>query len=79
LKKAIKHHENRMDDLQAKLAKLDEALADPAFYETAPDKAQQYARKRGELAKELEQAEEDWLEASQAYEDAAAEPATSSA
>jgi ATP-binding cassette, subfamily F, member 3 len=78
LKKTIKHHENRMDDLQAKLAKLDEALADAAFYETAPDKAQQYARKRGELAKELEQAEEDWLEASQAYEDAAAEPATSS-
>ena len=79
LKKAIKHHERRMDELQSRLAKLDEALADPAFYETAPDKAQQYARKRGELAKDLEQAEEEWLEASQAYEDAAAEPATSSA
>jgi len=79
LKKAIKQHESRMETLQSKLARLDDALADPTLYDAAPDKARQYARKRGELAKELEQAEEDWLAASEAYEAAAAEMATSSA
>ncbi len=72
LKKAIKQHEAHMDALQSKLAKLDEALADPGLYDRAPDKAQHYARKRGELAKELEQAEDDWLAANEAYEAAAA-------
>ncbi len=71
LKKAIKQHEKRMEALQAKLTKLDAALGDPALYDTAPDKARDYARRRGELAKQLEQAEEDWLAASQTYEDAA--------
>lgn len=69
-----------MEALQTKLAKLDDKLADPALYDTAPDKARDYARRRGELAKELEHAEEDWLAASEAYERAAAEgPVTSSA
>jgi len=80
LKKAIRKHEERMEALQAKLAKLDEKLADPALYDDAPDKAREYARLRGELAKELEQAEEDWLAASEEYEAAAtAEGATPSA
>jgi len=57
-----------MQTLQAKLAKLDRKLADPALYDEAPGKARNYARLRGELAKELEQAEEDWLAASEAYE-----------
>jgi len=78
LKKAIKQHEERMEALQAKLAKLDGALADPALYDQEPGKAQQYARKRGELAKELEQAEEDWLAAAEAYEAASVEAAATS-
>ncbi|RIA56615.1 ABC-F family ATP-binding cassette domain-containing protein [Dichotomicrobium thermohalophilum] len=80
LKKAIKQHEERMETLQAKLAKLDEKLADPALYDETPDKARDFARLRGELAKELEQAEEDWLAASEEYETAATmDAATSSA
>jgi ATP-binding cassette subfamily F protein 3 len=80
LKKAIRQHEQRMETLRAKLAKVDDALADPALYDRAPDKARDYARQRGELAKELERAEEDWLTASEAYEAAAAEdPAISTA
>ena len=72
LKKAIQQREQHMETLQSKLAKLDAKLAEPALYDEAPEKAQQYARLRGELAKELEQAEEDWLAASEAYERAAA-------
>lgn len=79
LRKAIKQHESRMETLQARLAKLDAALGDPALYDTAPDKAREYARRRGALARELDQAEEDWLAASEAYENAAAQPATPSA
>ncbi len=78
LKKAIKQHEERMEMLQAKLAKLDEKLADPALYDDTPDKARNFARLRGELAKELEQAEEDWLAASEEYEAAAAADALTS-
>ncbi|MFP3921994.1 MAG: ABC-F family ATP-binding cassette domain-containing protein [Dichotomicrobium sp.] len=72
LKKAITRHEQRMEALRTRLAKLDDELADPALYDRAPDKARDYARQRGELAKELEQAEEDWLAASETYENAAA-------
>ena len=78
LKKAIKHHEKQIATLRAKLAKLDDKMADPAFYDEAPAKARDYARLRGELAKELEQAEEDWLAASETYEAAAAEDAATS-
>ncbi len=80
LKKAIQRHERQMETLQAKLAKLDEKLADPALYDGAPERARDYARLRGELAKELEQVEEDWLAASEAYETASTvDTATSSA
>jgi len=71
LKKAIKQHESRIEALKTELAKLDEALGDPALYDDAPEKARDYARRRGEFAKQLEQAEEDWLAAEEAYERAA--------
>jgi ATP-binding cassette subfamily F protein 3 len=60
--------ERKVDAISAEIAALDEQLGDMALYENDPDKANLLSRQRGELAKSLEQAEADWLEASEAYE-----------
>jgi len=39
-----------------------------SLYESNPEKATRLSRERGELAKDMEKAETEWLEASQAYE-----------
>ena len=68
LKKAMTKKERKVDAISAEIAALDEQLGDMALYENDPDKANLLSRQRGELAKSLEQAEADWLEASEAYE-----------
>jgi len=68
LKKAMTNKEQKVDAISAEIATLDEQLGDMALYESDPDKAALLSRQRGELAKSLEQAEADWLEASEAYE-----------
>ena len=54
----------------ALVARVDEALADRDAFVAAPQKAAQLARQRGELAKALEVAEDEWLMLS-AQQDAA--------
>ncbi len=71
LKKRIVQAEAHIAALSDKIAALDEKLADPQLYQRAPEEAKDIARKRGELAKALEEAEEAWLAASQSYEAAA--------
>ena len=44
-----------------------------SLYEKEPDKAQQLVLERGKAAKELEDAETDWIEATEALEQAEAE------
>jgi ATP-binding cassette subfamily F protein 3 len=64
-------HERRIEDLQKRIAGIDRLLADPSLYEKQPERAQSLARERGELAKALSAAEEEWFQASAAYEEAA--------
>ena len=52
-------------------AALDALLADPALYTKDPGRAQNTAQQRGQLSKQLGEAEEAWLLATEAYEDAA--------
>jgi ATP-binding cassette subfamily F protein 3 len=47
-------------------------LADPALYATDPGRAQNAAQQRGQFVKQLSEAEDSWLAATEAYEDASA-------
>jgi len=70
LKKAMQAAEQILERLSAELARLDETLADPAFYQDAA-RAQKLSIERGQLSKRLGEAEEAWLTATEAYEQAA--------
>ncbi len=72
LRKAMQAAEKRVETLTAEIAKLDAALADPELYANDPGKAQKLSMERGQKAKTLADAEEAWLLASDAYEQAAA-------
>ena len=52
------------------IMQLDAALAAPELYARDPEKAASLAKKRSDAARALAQAEENWLAASAAYEDA---------
>ena len=79
LKKRVQAAESLMEKLSASIAKLDAALADQTIYARDPAKAQKLAMERGQLAKELATAEENWLMATEQYETAQAEAAEASA
>ena len=72
LKKAMVAAEKLVDKLTKEIAALDALLADPALYTKDPGRAQSTAQERGQLSKQLGEAEEAWLLATEAYEDAAA-------
>jgi ATP-binding cassette, subfamily F, member 3 len=72
LKKVMQGAEKAVDKLTAELAKRDAALADPALYTSDPTKSKQLSIERGQLSKQLREAEDLWLDASEAYEAAAA-------
>ena len=69
LKKAMQTAEKAVEKLVAELAKLDEVLAAPDLYADAA-KASRVSQERGLVAKRLAEAEEAWLAATGAYEDA---------
>jgi ATP-binding cassette subfamily F protein 3 len=69
LKKAVQEAEKRVAVLTAELAKCDAALGDPALYGDA-QRAQKITLDRGVIAKRLGEAEEAWLNAAAAFEDA---------
>ena len=60
--------EQKVAAISAEIAAIDEQLGDMSLYESDPEKANLLSRQRGELAKALEKAEADWLQASEAYE-----------
>lgn len=72
LKKAVTAVEKRLEAINRDIAKLDAILADAAIYQDNPAKAQDAAVKRGQLSKMLADAEEEWLAASDALEQASA-------
>ena len=68
LRKNIQKFEKQMKQLAGQIKTLDSKLADNGLYERDPDKANELAIDRGKLARDLEKAEESWLEAEQIYE-----------
>jgi ATP-binding cassette subfamily F protein 3 len=72
LKKAMQASERTVEAITAEIAQLDAVLADPQLYVRDATRAQSAGIERGQLVKRLAQAEEAWLEASEAYERASA-------
>jgi ATP-binding cassette subfamily F protein 3 len=68
LKKIMQGAEKRIEQITAEIARRDAALADQAIYAKDPARAQKLAMERGQLARDLASAEEDWLSATEAYE-----------
>jgi ATP-binding cassette subfamily F protein 3 len=77
LKKEMQATEKTVDAITAEIARLDALLADPQLYVRDAARAQSAGIERGQLVKRLAQAEEAWLEASDAYERASANDADS--
>lgn len=76
LRDAVKKAEQSIEKLEAQRAKLETMLADPALYETAQrDKLTEAMQAKMRLDRELTAAEEAWLAASAALEEAEAEVA----
>jgi ATP-binding cassette subfamily F protein 3 len=73
LKKAMQATEKTVEAISAEITRLDQLLADPQLYARDAAGVQKAGIERGQLAKRLAQAEEAWLEASEAYERARAE------
>jgi ATP-binding cassette subfamily F protein 3 len=71
LKKAMQGAEKTVEKLAAEIGKLDALLADTEIYTREPDKARKASIERGQLAKQLADAEDLWLTATAEYEEAA--------
>ncbi len=72
LKKAMTAAESRVEKLSKEIAALDAVLGDAQIYSANPQKAQAAAQQRGQLARDLQSAEDAWLAATEAYEEASA-------
>jgi len=70
LKQKVRQIEKRMEQLRGKVVKFDKELETPGLFEDTPEKAAQIGKKRGKVLSELDGLEEQWLEASDAYEQA---------
>lgn len=78
LKKAMQDAERLIDRLGESLQALDARLADAALY-AEPQKAQEASLERGLVARRLAEAEEAWLAATAAYEEAEREASENAA
>jgi ATP-binding cassette subfamily F protein 3 len=74
LRRRIKSSETEIARLIAALAEYDAQLADPKLFARDPRKAVALAKGRADAAAALAKAEQEWLDASAAYEDAGALP-----
>jgi ATP-binding cassette subfamily F protein 3 len=72
LKARIKAAEERMARIERDIATLDAELARPEAFANNPARGAALAKRRAEAIRTLQAAEEDWLAASSAYEEAAA-------
>jgi ATP-binding cassette subfamily F protein 3 len=72
LRQRIQAAEKTIAQHSAALAEIDAALADPQAFTRDPQRAAQLAKARAEAVDGIAAAEEDWLEASSAYEQAGA-------
>ena len=72
LRKAAQKAEKHVEQLSKKLSDLQIRLADPKLYEGPPDKITALQRESGEIAKALAEAEDEWLTAQTAFDEAQA-------
>ena len=63
LQKQVEKLDKRMDEIRGKIEILDKALSDPAIYSEEPKKAGDFTKLRAKLAVDLEELENQWLEA----------------
>ncbi len=63
IQKAVEKLDKRMEEIRGKIAILDQALSDAAIYSEDPRKAGDFTRLRAKLASDLEELENQWLEA----------------
>jgi ATP-binding cassette subfamily F protein 3 len=68
LKDKVSAAESQIATLNAELAKLDKALADPLLFTSDPAKGSAVSKKRAEAARKLAAAEKLWMQAQEAYE-----------
>ncbi|WP_300378115.1 ABC-F family ATP-binding cassette domain-containing protein [Henriciella sp.] len=68
IRKRITAAEREMERLQATLSDIDAKLADPTLYERDPGEAQSLGERREKARTALDDAEQAWLEANEAYE-----------
>ncbi len=61
--KTVDKLDRRMEELRGKITILDQALSDAAIYSDEPRKAADFTRLRAKLAADLEDLENQWLEA----------------
>tara|TARA_R110002124_G_scaffold65818_2_gene179879 strand:- start:642 stop:2534 length:1893 start_codon:yes stop_codon:yes gene_type:complete len=72
LKKKAQTLEKEVEKLQGDIAKLDAKLADSSAFEGKPDEASKVAKARADALRALAAAEDKWLEAVAAYDEAMA-------
>ena len=72
LKKKTEQLEARVDELNAILPKIDEALAEPGLYETNVARATKLQKERAALVNAIAEAEDAWMTALEKYENAKA-------
>jgi ATP-binding cassette subfamily F protein 3 len=70
MRKRITNAEAAIAKLNQEIAKIDAALADPGLFARDPARAATLAKSRADAARALASAEDEWLEASTAYESA---------
>jgi len=63
LQKQVEKLDKRMEEIRGKIEILDKALSDPAIYSEEPKKAGDFTKLRAKLAADLEELENQWLEA----------------
>ncbi|PZF77621.1 ABC transporter ATP-binding protein [Aestuariivirga litoralis] len=63
LQKQVEKLDKRMEEIRGKIEILDKALSDPAIYSEEPKKAGDFTKLRAKLATDLEELENQWLEA----------------
>ncbi len=72
LKKRAQSFERKIESIKAQIGKIETAMAKPDFFTTDTANTAQISQQYGQLKKQLEQTENDWLEALEIYEAAQA-------
>ncbi|MFZ5834731.1 MAG: ABC-F family ATP-binding cassette domain-containing protein [Pseudomonadota bacterium] len=73
LKQAVADAEKKLAELNTLNSRIEEALSRPGLYTDAPERAQKLIKQKADLARLITAAEERWLSAQQAYEEAMVE------